>query len=107
MKKIIPFVAIVILILSSFSASASCRTLTRAEAVKLNSSACQYFERIYGNRVSIDIKSCAARSSFSVCENDPQHGTYIYGKLVATKRTFDCNMSIVNRKIAGADCGDE
>lgn len=105
MKKIIICTLLTLSTISSLSAS--CRSVTKAEAAKLNTAACKFFERIYENRVSMDIKTCTSQSKFSICENDPQYGTYIYGKLSTSNRTFDCNMSIVNQKIVDADCGDE
>ena len=107
MKIILPLATAVLIALTSFGANANCRAVSRSESTQLNSAAYKFFERIYGNRVELDLNKCAKKSKFTICENDTIHGTYIYGKLVASKKSFDCNMSIVRQKIVAADCGDE
>lgn len=58
--------------------------------------------------MSVDLNVCLKETKLKICENTPDYGTYLYGKLsYGTYRTKDCNFILNRGKIAAADCGDE
>lgn len=103
------FITIATLLTFSYSIFANdARELTSQEKVLINKAACKAFANVYGNYLKIDSELCRNKSTFKIRENDPQYGTYIFGKLHYGYGNFKtCNMSIVNKKIADIDCGDE
>ena len=107
MKKFIALALLSSSVLTSISASASCRALSRSESTRINASACQLFQKIYGHYISVDRNTCVSKSKFLICENTPHYGTYIAGDIFSGRKVFNCNMALVNQTIVSADCADE
>lgn len=84
------------------------RELTAEEKVVINKLACKAFSDVFGPYVKFNKEVCRKKSSFKIRENDPQHGTYIFGTLqYSSTESRNCNMSLENNKITGIDCADE
>lgn len=106
MKALI-FIFIGLIVNSSFACDKP-RSLTQVEKTKFTNMACDSFNRIYGPWMSVDKSLCLQETRLKICENTPEYGTYLYGKLVyGVYRSRDCNFILNKGKIIAADCGDE
>lgn len=103
------FMMVLILILSTnLFACDHARNLNQTEKQKFTKMACESFERIYGPWMSVDKSICLKETKLKICENTPEYGTYLFGKLTYNVyRTKDCNFILNSGKISAADCGDE